>query len=136
MTTPQPEPPYPLLYPDSQVKQFWENLAQNKFTTTKCPKCGYLWPPKTTCPTCGDKACEWVELKGSGEIYAVTKVGAAPPAYKSMIPYILAIGQLEEGPLVVARVENAQFEKLKIGTPIQIKIKKSFGVDSYVFVPA
>ncbi len=128
--------PYTLVYPQTQIKQFWDNLAQNKFTTTKCPRCGVLWPPKSTCPQCGAKAAEWIELKGTGEIYAKTLVGAAPPAYKKLLPYILAVGKLEEGILVVARVENSKFEDLKIGTPINIRIKKSFGLDSYVFVPA
>lgn len=127
--------PYYLVYPESQIKQFWDNLAQNKFTTTKCPKCGVLWPPKSTCPKCGEKVPEWIELKGTGTIYAKTQVGAAPPAYKAMLPYILAVGKLDEGILVVARVENAQFEALKIGSPIKIKITKAFGIDSYVFIP-
>ncbi len=136
MTEPKPETPYPLLYPQTEVKQFWESLAQNKFTTIKCPKCGVLWPPKSTCPKCGAKTSEWIELAGTGEIYALTQVSYAPPAYKHLTPYILAVGQLDEGPLVVARVEDAKFEDLKIGTKIKVKIKKAFGVDSYVFVPA
>ncbi|MFX1475659.1 MAG: Zn-ribbon domain-containing OB-fold protein [Promethearchaeota archaeon] len=82
------------------------------------------------------KADEWIELAGTGEIYALTQVGYAPPAYKPLTPYILAVGQLDEGPLVVARVEDAKFEDLKIGTKIKVKIKKAFDVDSYVFVPA
>jgi uncharacterized OB-fold protein len=136
MTEQPPDLPYTLVYPQTQIKQFWDNLAKNKFTTTKCPKCGVLWPPKSTCPQCGGKAAEWIKLKGTGEIYAKTYVGAAPPAYKELLPYILVVGKLDEGPLVVARVEKAKFEDLKIGTPIKIVIKKSFGLDSYVFVPA
>lgn len=136
MTEQPTDLPYLLVYPGSQIKPFWDNLAQNKFTTTKCPKCGVLWPPKTTCPQCGGKVAEWIELKGTGEIYAKTLVGASPPAFKKMLPYIIAIGKLDEGIHVVARVEKAKFEDLKIGTPIKIEIKKSFGLDSYVFIPA
>lgn len=128
--------PYTLIYPESKVKPFWDNLAQNKFTTTNCPKCGVLWPPKIHCPKCGEEVSEWIELKGTGKIYAKTQIGAAPPAFKAMLPFILVIGKLEEGILIAARLENAKFEDLKISTPIKIKIKKSFGIDSYVFVPA
>ncbi len=128
--------PYSLVYPESKVKPFWDNLAQNKFTTTKCPKCGLLWPPKANCPNCGEETSEWIELKGTGEIYAKTQVGASPPAFKAMLPFILVVGKLDEGILVAARMEKANFEDLKIGTPIKIEIKKSFGLDSYIFVPA
>lgn len=128
--------PYTLVYPETKVKPFWDNLAQKKFTTTKCPNCGLLWPPKIHCPNCGHEASGWVELKGTGEIYAKTQLGASPLAFKSMLPFILVVGKLDEGILIAARLENAKYEDLKIGTPIKIKIKKSFGIDSYVFVPA
>jgi len=105
-------------------RPFWEALRQRRFITTRCGKCAAIsFPPRLLCPACGSDEREWVELSGRGEIYAWTRNRIVPRGYIQEAPYLTAMVDLEEGPRLLTRIENAANEELRIGQAVRIGFK-------------
>ncbi len=67
---------------------------------------------------------EWVELPRRGRVFAHTAVLAgAPVGLEADVPFVVAVVELEGGPLrVVARIDGARYEDLRIGDPVALKV--------------
>lgn len=105
-------------------RPFWEALREHRFITTRCSECGRVsYPPRVLCPACLGDAREWIELSGRGVIYAFTRHHIVPRAYIAEAPYVTAMVDLEEGPRILTRIENADYEELKIGQEVKIGYK-------------
>jgi hypothetical protein len=60
--------------------QFYDNLREGRFTTTKCQKCGHIaFPPGVICPKCWSEELEWVDLPQRATVVAVTETQAGAP---------------------------------------------------------
>lgn len=61
--------------------QFYDNLREGRFTTTKCQDCGHVaFPPGIICPACWSENLEWIDLPQRAKVVAVTEVMAGAPA--------------------------------------------------------
>ncbi|MFH1383177.1 MAG: Zn-ribbon domain-containing OB-fold protein [Chloroflexota bacterium] len=114
-------------FSDTSYQQF---LNEEKLMGSKCQKCGALYaPPRSICPKCYGTAMGWVELKGKGKLAAFTSITVGTPAmvkegYDRKHPYISAAVELDEGPRVMARLEDVDGTKpeaIKVGTPLKVK---------------
>lgn len=117
---------YPLEDADhTRIHPFFENLRQGRLTTTRCTGCGALhWQPRVVCPRCNGDALEWVDLPREGRLFAFTAVYAgAPLGMEADVPFVVAIVELDGAPLkIVARVDGARYEDLRIGEPVALKV--------------
>lgn len=117
---------YPLQGADqTRIHPFFENLKAGRLTTTKCATCGaLLWQPRVVCPKCNGDAMEWVDLPSEGTLFAFTSVLAgAPLGMEKDVPFVVAVVQLEGVALrVVARVDGAAYEDLRIGDPVALRV--------------
>jgi uncharacterized protein len=106
----------------NRISQFYDNLKQNKWTTTKCKKCGYIaYPPGVICPKCWSDELEWVELPQRAKVVSVTETLAGAPAGFDC-PLIMAWLTFEPGaPLkhLIGRVINCKEGQLKTGDEVQ-----------------
>ena len=105
------------------ISQFFNNLKEERLTTTKCKKCGkLLWPPRIACSVCFSNELEWVDLGTEGELYAFTEMRVgAPIGFVEDVPFcigIVKIGNL----LISSRIDNARYDQLKIGDKLRLKI--------------
>ena len=108
----------------AENKPFWEALRQGRFITTRCGKCAAIsFPPRMLCPACFSDQREWVELSGRGVIYAFTRNRIVARAFIKEAPFVTAMVDLEEGPRILTRIENAAYEELKIGQAVKIGFK-------------
>ena len=117
---------YPLQSAEhTRIHRFFENLREGRLTTTKCTGCGaLLWQPRVVCPRCSGDAMEWVDLPREGRLFAFTAVLAgAPLGMEEDVPFVVAVVELDGSPLkVVARIDGATYEDLKIGDPVRLKV--------------
>lgn len=81
---------------------FFEACAHGKFLLQRCGTHGHLqYPPGPLCRRCGQPMSQWVESSGLGTVQAFSLVHRAPmPAFNAYLPYMVAVVQLQEGPLV------------------------------------
>jgi uncharacterized OB-fold protein len=72
----------------------------------RCPGCAHVWTfRRGFCPACGRDAPETFAAGGAGTVHAVTVVHRAPDdTFRALVPYGLALVELDEGPRMMAHV--------------------------------
>lgn len=92
---------------DEDNEAFYAGLKQHKLLVWKCKDCtcGKAYWPKAYCQTKEPEAyadnMHWVEASGKGKLYAFNRHHwAFHPGFKDEIPYVYALIELDEGPLI------------------------------------
>jgi uncharacterized OB-fold protein len=102
----------PLPNIDHDNEKFWDGLKEHKLLLWTCKTCGTSYWPKSYCikhdnePFASD--CEWREASGRGRIFAFNiHEWAFQPGFKEEIPYVYALVELDEGPLISSQLVGA-----------------------------
>ncbi|MFT3872379.1 MAG: OB-fold domain-containing protein [Nocardioides sp.] len=107
MTTDAPiAVPAPASDPDSLP--YWEGLKRHQILFQQCTDCARIqWPPMPACGTCQCTDLAQVESPGVGSVYSWIVVHRPfLPEFATEVPYTLATIDFDEGPRMVARIEN------------------------------
>jgi len=117
---------YPLQSPaQTRIAPFFQHLREGRLTTTKCARCAALhWQPRIVCPACNADDLVWVDLPSEGRVFAFTAVYAgAPLGMEGDVPFVVGLVAFEGVPFkIVARIDDARYEDLSIGTPVRFKV--------------
>ena len=117
---------YPLQSPaQTRIAPFFQHLREGRLTTTRCARCGALhWQPRIVCPACNADDLAWVDLPSEGRVFAFTAVYAgAPLGMERDVPFVVGIVAFDGVPFkIVARIDDARYEDLRIGTPVRLKV--------------
>ena len=110
----------PLPEPDSVGSVFYEAAAEGRLLFQQCGACGHKqFYPRALCTACGSTP-EWVEASGRGTVHTFTVVrqyGAEP--YRSELPYVVAVIELEEGVRMMGNVTGVDPEAVHIGLAVE-----------------
>jgi uncharacterized OB-fold protein len=95
----------PLPNIDKDNEEFFEGLKQHKFLVWRCKTCGASYWPKAYCINHENEPfaanMEWVESSGRGKIFA----------FNHELPYVYALIELDEGPLVSSTLVGNKLPK-------------------------
>ncbi len=90
-----------------------------------CPHCSVkIFPPRDVCPNCGGEAKEPYVFSGKGSIFSFTTMQEGPEGFEEAAPYVVALIQLEEGPVVTAQLTDLGEEPVTIGMPVEMVTRK------------
>ena len=87
-----------------------------------CPGCQnrYLTDVEL-CPVClALTQTQLEEVDGTGKIYSFTRVHVAPEQFKDIVPYYLAIIELDAGPRLMARLKTEEGDNVRIDAPVEL----------------
>ncbi len=107
---------------------FQQHLNQGRLQASRCEDCQRIYlPVRSICPECGLSNLAWIDLSGKGKLAAYTSVYIGPSfmneqGYGRDKPYLTGIVELEEGPMISARLLGLDPEnpsKIKIGTALE-----------------
>jgi uncharacterized OB-fold protein len=77
--------------------------------------------PAPICSSCGSLDFTWEPVSGKGVVYTYSIVRRpATPAFKDDVPYVYAIVELEEGPMMPTNIVGVPVDDVAIGTPVQL----------------
>jgi uncharacterized OB-fold protein len=105
---------------NSDTKPFWDGCAEGQLLLQRCAACGaYRHPPSPVCPKCLGEKHEWVASSGRGTVYTFTVVREMRArGWDKMVPYVLAVIELEEGPRMLTNLVDVAPEAVAIGMPV------------------
>lgn len=123
--------------PIARTRDYWEALKIGRFITTKCKSCGNVsFPPQADCPNCGGSEPDWVDLPREARLVTYTYVQVTPNSFADHEPYMVAIGELDNGPKVLAWLEGLTVQQAKPGMRLRVETRTSKEGNPYpVFVP-
>lgn len=115
----------PLPSMDQDIEPFWKSLKNHEFKLFRCKICGaWYWPP-TCCinhdnePFFGNM--EWVNASGKGKVFTFNiHYRAFHPGFNEDLPYVYAMIEMEEGPLIGSNIIGCDPMEVKVGMPVEI----------------
>ncbi len=114
----------PLPHPSEELGPFWEGLRRGEFLLPRCERCGaWRWPPAGCREHPNDPYLanlKWTPASGRGKVFAYT-VQRVPfhPAFS--VPYVYALIELNEGPVMVSNVIDCDPEDVSVGMPVLVR---------------
>lgn len=113
---------------------YWKAASEGRFVLPSCVPCGKpFWHPRPHCPFCGSDQVEWKAASGRGSIHTYTVVRqSAHPWFRERVPYVVAMIELDEGPLVMSNVVECDPEAVRIGLRVRVTFER---LDADVGVP-
>jgi hypothetical protein len=123
---PQPlHPDYPLPgLDDGVVRPFWDGAREGKLVLQRDRETGAVhWPPKPAYWKGG--RLEYFAASGRGTVYTYV-VGLEPflPAFQHLLPHIMVVVQLPEGPRIVGHMVRCTPEEMRFGMPVRVVFKR------------
>lgn len=121
---------YPLPRPNAQTQPYWDGCAQSELRYQCCADCGSVQPiPRSLCQQCHSLRLDWKVSQRSGTVLSFTTVYRAPlPVFKSMLPYVIAIVDMDEGFRVMANALVPATQGLAIGARVRIDFQDVQGM--------
>jgi uncharacterized OB-fold protein len=101
----------------------------------ECEDCGgKFFPQRQICPQCKSKQVRPYEFGKEGKVYSHTVIYDAPAGYEQLLPYVAALVQLDEGPLVTAQLADVDINDVRIGMPVEMVTRRlrQYGEDGLI----
>jgi len=108
--------------PDPVTLPYWEACKRRELLLQECSGCGAVqFYPRTICVSCSAVELNWVQASGFGTVVSWT-VARLPvsPAYADDVPYVIALIELDEGPVMMAQIIGCEPESVQTGMPVDV----------------
>jgi len=77
--------------------------------------------PRHVCPHCWSDDLQWIEASGKGTVHSYSIIRrASDPRFADLVPYVVALVDLEEGPRMMANVLGDNALDTKIGDALTL----------------
>ena len=112
----------PLPSPNPLTAPYWQAALQGEFKLPRCEDCGrFHFYPRAVCPHCGSAKLAWHKASGHGEVYSYTVVNRAPSkGFEALVPYVVAVVALDEGPHLMTRLIDVDPNAVRIGLKVTV----------------
>ena len=108
---------------------FWDAIDDGQFVLARCT-CGAHYARLQACLACQATAqtMRWVSAAGDGTVRSFVIFDKAyHPYFAGLLPYVVAIVTLTEGPEILTNVIDAEAAAVHIGMPVRIVIAERGG---------
>lgn len=108
---------------------FWHAIEQDKLLLLRCKNCGaYQSYPRAHCSSCWARDIAAEEASGRGSIHTFSVVHRAiDTAFESLVPYIVILVDLDEGPRLTSHLINATPDSVRVGMRVKFRSGRLIG---------
>lgn len=124
---------------NTENKRYWESSHRHSLEMPKCNACGEVFYPLTNrCRRCLSDSLIWIPISGDGQLVTWNVMHQIyDPAFRDLVPYIVAVVKLVEGPQMISNIVQSEPNELSIDMPLRLRYVDIENVMSIpVFVPA
>ena len=101
---------------------YWEGTKKGELRIRECNVCkarfrfAHAW-----CPNCGDVDPGWTRASGKATVTHFSVVHRAPyAAFEDVVPYVLALVELEEGVRMMCNIIDCDPKTVRVGLPVTV----------------
>ena len=117
-------------------RPFWDGCTRGEFLIQTCTACGYRHSTaQEFCRSCLSPALKWEPATGFGEIYSYTVVWR-PQTEEFEVPYVVAIVELDEGPVLLTNVVDCDASVVEVGMRVEVTFRERGDVTLPMVRPA
>ncbi len=108
--------------PTEISRPFWDGCRDRRLLMQRCGDCGsYVFYPAYMCPSCAGDRLDWTPLSGRGRIHSLTHVHRpSTPAFAAAVPYVVALVQVAEGPIMMSNLVGPGAMEARIGEAVEV----------------
>ena len=113
----------PLPGPDVESAPFWSACKEHRLTMQYCVDCHHQqYPPVTFCEKCRSAKTSWGDVSGRGKVYSWIVVRHPIPSdvFGDVVPYVVALIELEEGPRMASNIVGCDVESITDGMAVEV----------------
>lgn len=103
--------------------EYWRASENHELRLQECGSCGVIrFPPTNYCGQCLSDDFQWMRAQGGGKVWSWVRFHRS--YYKDMadrVPYIVALIQLDEGPMMASTVTNEDGGDLVCGARVELE---------------
>jgi uncharacterized OB-fold protein len=112
----------PLPQPTPLSQPFWDGTKAHELRLQRCDACGaHRFPPVVLCRECLAEDHTWAPTSGTGTVYSyVVQHRPATPAFTDDLPYVVAIVELDEGPLMLTNIVGCSPDEVEVGARVRV----------------
>lgn len=112
-------PPKPVPQPTALSQPFWDGAREGRLLVQHCLSCGHIQHyPRDLCTGCWSAELEFRQVSGSGSVYTFSVVHRPPAPEFADTPYVVGLVDLDEGVRMLARIEAADIDSIRIGSRV------------------
>ncbi|NRF72014.1 Zn-ribbon domain-containing OB-fold protein [Aquincola sp. S2] len=106
------------------TRPFWNAAAEGRLLLPRCNACGqHFFRPEVACTHCFATDWQWVPASGRGTLYSHTVVHRAPaPGFA--VPFVLALVELAEGPVMFSNLVGCDEADVRIGMALRVRFER------------
>jgi uncharacterized protein len=108
-----------------EADPFWAGCQEGRLLLPFCSGCHrYHFYPRLFCPHCGSDHIEWKQASGNGTVYTFAVVRQPiDRAFASLVPYVIAIVELEEGVRMLSHITSIDPEKVECDMQVTVSFQ-------------
>ena len=112
----------PLPHITPLARPFWQGTREHELRLQRCRACGsFQFPPQVLCRSCLTEEQDWTVTSGNATVYSfVVQHRPATPAFVDDVPYVVAVVELDEGPLMLTNIVGCTPDAVKVGMPVEV----------------
>jgi hypothetical protein len=111
------------------TQPFWDGCARGELLLQRCSSCqAFRHPPSPICPDCLSDQHNWVRASGRGTVYTFVVVRETRArGWDKMVPYVVAVIALDEGPRMLSNLTHVAPEAVTIEMPVEVTFEELDG---------
>jgi uncharacterized OB-fold protein len=112
----------PIPEPSELSAPFWSAGLDGVLRLQQCLACAHVrFPLDAICPRCLSSSYEWSTLSGHGTVQTFIRFQRAyDPSWEDRVPYIVALIQLDEGPVLISNVVGEGALEVKVDDAVEV----------------
>jgi len=118
---------------------YWRSVDRHAMALPFCEPCqAFFFYPRPFCPTCWSEDVTDREVSGKGSVWSYTVVHfphGANEGWKTRVPYVVALIELEEGVRLMSNVVDCPVGSVHTGMAVDLVYRDYDGRTLPVFVP-
>ncbi|MEM3980102.1 MAG: Zn-ribbon domain-containing OB-fold protein, partial [Ignisphaera sp.] len=109
----------------SPARVWRDRGARLRLEGSRCKRCGKVfYPPKPSCPYCGNRGTEMVELPKRGRVISWSIEYTVPEGYRIEAPIVVALIELENGVKVLSTLTDIDPGNVYDGMEVEAVLRR------------